>query len=618
MKTLLIILLLSINAIAADKPNVIFILADDLGITDTTLGGSKYYQTPNFERLTARGIYFTNAYTASPLCSPTRASILTGQSPARNGITAPTSHGPEVILKAAISKKANVGARQIGTSSATRLSTEHETLGKVFKKAGYKTAHFGKWHLGKEPYSPFEHGFDIDLPHWPGPGPAGSYVAPWKFKNFKENYPKEHIEDRMGDEIVKFLEENKEKPFFVNYWQFSVHGPFDAKEELIQKYRKTLDPKNPQNCPTYAAMVQSFDDNLGKILDTLDRLKLSENTIIVFYSDNGGNMYNLVDGTTATSNAPYRGGKASHYDGGIRVPAAVVWPGQTQKGIKSDALIQSEDIYKSLLEMTGLECPQNQGQDSISFVPVLKGKKGARTSVITYFPHQPRVPDVLPPSVAIRQGDWKLIRVFHDDQNQNHRYELYNVKKDVGERNNVADQNIEMVQELDKLIETFLVKTKAVVPIKNPAYKGTRPQKSKGWESVGYMNLSSKPEGFQVRSFGESPMTIQTYEKLNLKPGKYTFIYKIRSLSASGQTVFQWGSTAQSKKLELQDDGLWDEKSIPFTADKPIQSLKLQIASTQGVVHIEWMKILDESGKEVKLWNGMQTKKKKNVVKKKK
>ena len=618
MKYFLSFVLMLCSMSAAEKPNVILILADDLGIADTSIGGSKYYQTPNFEKLAGRGIYFTNAYTASPLCSPTRSSILTGMSPARTGITSPRCHLPVVTLKASVQKKANSATRQLGVDGVSRLDTKYETLGKVFKKAGYKTAHFGKWHLGKAPYSALEHGFDIDIPNWHGPGPAGSYVAPWKFPNFKENYPKEHIEDRMGDEIVKFLEQNKDKPFYINYWQFSVHGPFDAKEELIEKYRKTLDPKNPQNCPTYAAMVQSFDDNVGKVMNTLDRLGLSENTIIVFYSDNGGNMYNLVDGTTVTSNAPYRGGKASHYDGGIRVPAVVVWPGKTKTGIKSDALIQSEDIYKSLIEMAGLECPKNQGQDSISFVPVLKGEQGKRDAVFTYFPHSPRVPDVVPPSVTIRKGDWKLIRAFHDNMDQSHRYELYNVSKDVGERQNVAGQNPEIVKELDKRIEDFLVNTKAVVPEKNPSYKGQGIQKAKGWESVGYVNLSAKPEGFQIRSFGDNPMTIQTYEKLNIKPGEYTFQYKIRSLSATGKTSLQWGDTKDVKFSNLTDTGLWEEKSFEFTAESPVKQLKLQIASSQGVTHIEWMKLLDNTGNEVKSWSGIQAKKKKVAKNKKK
>ena len=197
-------------------------------------------------------------------------------------------------------------------------------------------------------------------------------------------------------------------------------------------------------------------------------------------------------------------------------------------------------------------------------------------------------------------------------------YELYNVSKDVGERNNVASQNPEVVKELDRRIEDFLVNTKAVVPERNPSYKGQGIQKAKGWQSVGYVNLSAKPEGFQVRSFGETPMTIQTYEKLNIKQGKYTFKYKIRSLSATGKTSLQWGSTKDVKVSKLTDAGLWEEKNIEFTAEGPIKELKFQIASSQGVTHIEWMKILDSEGKEIKSWSGVQEKKKKVVKKVKK
>ncbi|MCM8532678.1 MAG: sulfatase [Lentisphaeraceae bacterium] len=623
MRHLLILALLCSSALCANKPNVILILADDLGITDTTVGGSKYYQTPNFEKLAARGVYFTNAYTASPLCSPTRASILTGQSPARNGITTPNCHGPEVILEASVDAKTGLTKRQVGTNSATRLDTKHETLGKVFKKAGYKTAHFGKWHLGKAPYSPLQHGFDIDLPHWAGPGPAGSYVAPWKFKNFKENYPKEHIEDRMGDEVVKFLEANKDEPFFINYWQFSVHGPFDAKEELIQKYRKTLDPQNPQNCPTYAAMIESFDDNIGKVLNALDRLNLAKDTIIVFYSDNGGNMYNFVDGTTVTSNAPFRGGKASMYEGGVKVPAVVVWPGKTKAGSTSHELIQSEDLYKTILEMTGLETPIDQGQDSISFVPVLKGGVGERKAVYTYFPHSPRVPDVLPPSVAVRQGDWKLIRLFHDNPDQSHRFELYNLKEDIGERQNVTSEKPELVRSLDKLIDGFLIDTQAVTPLKNPNYKGLKPQNAKGWQSIGYVNLSAKPEGFQIRSFGETPMKIQTTGKLNVKAGDYRLVVKLRSLSARGQATLSWSESQsrdlqKSTSLDIVDDGLWHEHTFDVSSADDIEKFQLQPADTQGVVHIEWLKLITKDGRAIKEWSGVQAKAAKKPKKPKK
>ena len=217
-------------------------------------------------------------------------------------------------------------------TSVTRLSTEYYTLPEALRDGGYATGHFGKWHLGHEPYSPLQHGFDVDIPHWPGPGPAGSYVAPWKFPDFDPDTPSEHIEDRMATEAVAFLQQHRNQPFFLNYWMFSVHAPFDAKKNLIDKYRTKVDPRDPQRCPTYAAMVESMDDAVGTLLDAIDRLGLTERTIIVLASDNGGNMYNEVEGERPTSNSPLRGGKATMYEGGVRGPCVVVWPGVVERG----------------------------------------------------------------------------------------------------------------------------------------------------------------------------------------------------------------------------------------------------------------------------------------------
>jgi arylsulfatase A-like enzyme len=461
------------SAHASDRPNVVFILADDLGWSDTTLHGTtQFYQTPNIQRLAARGMMFTRAYSASPLCSPTRSAILTGLSPARTGITNPNCHRPELVLKAKAGSKAPKNKHSIQPVPVTRLKTDYPTIAKSLKRAGYATGHFGKWHLGREPYSPLQHGFDVDVPHWPGPGPAGSFVAPWKFDNFDHDpdVPDQHIEDRMASEAVSFIEQHKDEPFFLNYWMFSVHAPFDAKEELIEKYRKTVDPKNPQRCPTYAAMIESMDDAVGTLLDTLDRLKLTDNTIIIFTSDNGGNMYNRVEGESPTSNAPLKGGKASMFEGGTRVPLVVAWPELTQPATTNDTIVQSEDFYPTLLGGLGLEPEPNQQFDGVSFLPSLKGEPISREAVFQYFPHDPPVPDWIPPSISVHQGDWKLIRVFHAGQDGGHRYHLFNLVNDIGENENLAEANPEMVARLDSLITEFLNETNAVTPIANPNF----------------------------------------------------------------------------------------------------------------------------------------------------
>jgi arylsulfatase A-like enzyme len=468
-------------AASPEKMNVIFILADDLGWSDCTLyGNTKLYQTPNLDRLAKRGITFTRAYSASPLCSPTRASIMTGQTPARSGHTAPVHHTADVRMKASVMGKAPAGDKAIQCQSASRLDTNLPTLGKLIKAGGYSTAHFGKWHLGSEPFSPLEHGFDVDIPHWPGPGPAGSFVAPWKFRDFKENYPNEHIEDRMADEAVKWLRSvDKEKPFYMNYWQFSVHAPFNAKEELVEYYRGKVDTTQAQRSSTYAAMVHSLDDAIGKLLDEVDRLGIADRTAIIFTSDNGGNMYNHLPETTkdgtgytsfATSNAPLRGGKATMFEGGFRVPCVVVWPGVTRPETRTGVMIQTTDFYPTILNQLGISLPENHKIDGYDITPALSGKKWNRKPMFTFFPHAPKVPDWLPGSVAVHEGDWKLIRMFHQGENGAHGYMLFNLKEDIGEQHNLASGYPKRVKQMDLLIENHLKDAGAVVPIPNPAF----------------------------------------------------------------------------------------------------------------------------------------------------
>jgi arylsulfatase A-like enzyme len=251
---------------------------------------------------------------------------------------------------------------------------------------------------------------------------------------------------------------------------FSVHAPFDAKKALIEKHRARVNPADPQRSSTYAAMVESMDDAIGTLLDTLDRLKLAERTIIIFTSDNGGNMYDRVDGTTPTSNAPLRGGKATMFEGGTRVPCVVVWPGITTAGTRSSAIVQSEDYYPTLLSGLGLKPATDQKFDGASILPALKGEPLDGKTVFQYFPHDPGVRDWLPPAVSVHRGDWKLIRIFHGGEKGADRHLLFNLRDDLSEKTDLAARKPEIVSELDALIEKFLADTKAVVPVVNPAF----------------------------------------------------------------------------------------------------------------------------------------------------
>jgi len=258
-----------------------------------------------------------------------------------------------------------------------------------------------------------------------------------------------------------------------------VHAPFNAKESLVKYYRTKTDLNDLQHSPTYAAMVHSLDQAVGRLLDEIDRLGISEKTAIIFFSDNGGNMYDgIVDSlpsgekflTSPTSNRPLRGGKATMYEGGVRVPCVVVWPGITTPGTQTDVAIQSTDFYPTILNQLNIDLPENYSIDGFDITPALKQNSFKRGPIFTYFPHNPKVPDWLPPSVAVHSGDWKLIRIFHQGADFAHDYQLYNLRWDIGEASNLAVVYPEKVEELDKLIETHLNDARTVVPLPNPRF----------------------------------------------------------------------------------------------------------------------------------------------------
>lgn len=595
------------------RPNIIFILADDLGAHDVGCFGSTFHETPNIDRLAARGAKLTQAYAASPLCSPTRSSILTGLYPARIGITAPVCHLPAVQLEKRL-EKGSPNAKVLPADSLTRLKPEYFTLAEALKEAGYATAHFGKWHLGHnlpqrkdDRYEPKDQGFDFDFPHTPAaPGPGGGYLAPWKFiKNPSLEAPAgTHIEDRMAEEAAKYIREHKDRPFLLNYWAFSVHSPWNARKDYIEHFQKNADETKPQHNALYAAMVKSLDDGVGRLLAAVDEAGIADRTIIVFFSDNGGYAYppkatdpGGFENLPATSNDPLKSGKASLYEGGTREPCIVSWPGRVKAGTVNDALLQSVDWHPTLLAMCGLTPRAEAHFDGVDQTPALLGKGPVRDRIFCHFPHgSARQAEIMPgflPGTYVRQGDWKLIRFFADGDDGGDRFELYHLKEDPGETRNLAAEQPERVRELNGLISGFLRDTDAVIPVRNPdfgrvaAIPGDPLQgwKARGCEAVvkeGIVTVTGSNHApfLGVAAGGHGPVTVR---------------FRARC-AAGGDGRIEWISQAanaagtNSVPFSLQA-GDWQVPSIPVPADGAISILRIHLPARNQPVSVDWIEL---------------------------
>jgi len=466
---------------AKEKPNVLFIMIDDLGWKDVGFMGSTFYETPNVDAIAANGMRFMSAYTAAPLCAATRTSIMSGTWPARNGLTGASGHVEEIRYHASLQKKSAPDRKALGVKECTRLKPEYYTMAEAFHDAGYTTAHIGKWHMGTAPSDPLSQGFDIDIPHTnaPSPLPEG-WFAPWPVWE-GEGEEGDHLEDRMAEEAVKFIKEHNPqktgKPFLLDYWAFSVHSPWKAKQEIIDKYEKKANYYEGQHTAVYAAMVEIMDQAVGRLMTSLEEEGLIDNTIVIFYSDNGGwfksaKKYvhpDYVDVPMGT-NYPLRDGKASIYEGGTRVPLAISWPGHIEPGtVNHDAIVSSVDMYPTLIDLCGIKPNKHAILDGSSIKPALMGQEFLHDEIYCHFPHYiPATGNV--PSTYVRKGDWKLIRHYHDNPDQTHRYELYNLHNDIGEMSNLAASLPEKVKELDQMIDLHLAETEAVFPIANPDY----------------------------------------------------------------------------------------------------------------------------------------------------
>jgi len=462
----------------AAPPNIVFFLADDLGYRDLGCYGSTFYETPHLDRLASQGARFTNAYAACPVCSPTRAAVLTGRYPTRAGVT--DYINPEGRNQP---EQWNRNTRLLPAPYKDRLALEEFTLAEAFHAAGYATMHAGKWHLGPEGFYPENQGFDVNRGGIEHGGPYGGkrYFSPYNNPRLSDGPPGEHLPDRLASEVARFIGEHRDQPFFVYFPFYSVHTPLMARDDLRKKYeakRARLgleekfgregerDVRLVQEHAVYAGMVEALDQAVGKVLGALDDLGLSDRTIVVFTSDNGG--LSTSEGWP-TSNYPLRAGKGWLYEGGVREPLLVRWPGAVKPGAVIDDPVISVDFYPTFLEAAGVASPAGRHLDGVSLVGLLKGGPPlpART-LYWHYPHYGNQGGA--PGGAVREGRWKLVEWFEDQS-----IELYDLEHDLAEQHNLAGDHPEIAEKLRDKLHAWQRETGAVFPTPNVKYDPSRP-----------------------------------------------------------------------------------------------------------------------------------------------
>ncbi len=448
---------LATPALAADtkRPNVVVILMDDLGWADLGYSGSRYYQTPNIDRLASQGMRFTQAYAACPVCSPTRAALLTGKYPARLHLTD--------FIPGEIDRRKH---RMLRPEFHQELPLEEVTLAEMLADAGYATAAIGKWHLGAAGFEPERHGFEIAIGGFER-GSVASFFTPYlkdgrQLPGLKDPPAGEYITERLTTEAERFLEQHVDDPFLLYLSHYAVHTPLQAREEVIAKYAAIKPPAWQRN-PVFAAMVESMDDSVGRVLRKLDELKLADNTLVVFTSDNGGLATSgMPTNLPATNNAPLREGKGYLYEGGIRVPMTVRWPAKIKPGTICEVPTSTIDLFPTICAACNIAVPQSI--DGVSILPLLEGEQSlAREMLYWHYPHYS--PQGGKAGGAIRRGHYKLIEYY-----DNGRRELYNLANDLGEAQNLVDREPDIAARLAAQLASWRESVGAQMPTHNPGY----------------------------------------------------------------------------------------------------------------------------------------------------
>lgn len=455
------------------RPNIVFILIDDMGWKDLGCTGSTFYETPRIDALAKEGMQFTCAYAACPVCSPSRAAILTGQYPARIGLTNYIGGDSDGLL--------------LPPPYVKHLPKSLPNLARALHRYGYQTWHIGKWHLGQKPFWPTEQGFDVNIAGCAAGHPE-TYFSPYRIPTLPDGPDGEYLTDRLTDEAINLLKNrDPSRPFYLNLWHYAVHVPIESPPALVKKYQAkahrlgldrqvalipgeyfpTLQKRKErvqrrviQSDPAYAAMIENLDTNVGRLLQTLDDLHLTDSTIVIFTSDNGGLA--TAEGSP-TSNLPLQDGKGWVYEGGLRVPLIVRWPGVVKQNSKCATPVIGVDFFPTLLHC--LRIPQPRGViDGVSIMPLLKQTGDLQPrDLFWHYPHYGNQGGT--PAAVVRSGNFKLIEFFED-----HRDELYDLKNDPGELGDLAGQRPAMVKAMKKKLDDWLDAVGAKFPTPNPAF----------------------------------------------------------------------------------------------------------------------------------------------------
>ncbi|MEA2067676.1 MAG: sulfatase [Verrucomicrobiota bacterium] len=592
MKTMsLIATVLLACAAQAAPPNFLVILLDDAGWNDLGFTGNTFIETPNMDRLAGQGMRFPTAYATHPFCAPSRQSMITGQWPARTAwMQRSETDRPDA-------PRGGPAFATAGAATWTHRRPEFTSLAEALKSAGYATAHIGKWHFGIHAHdiSPESEGFDLNFGGDNEVGAVKNHFSPYEgLPGNVQSKPGEYLTDRLTDETITFIRENKDRPFYVQLWHYAPHTPIQAPEAIVQKYRKKRKRVGDDSLnPTYAAMIDCVDQGVGRILKTLDELGLGENTVILLTSDNGG--VESLGSVPVTSMAPMRGHKGLIYDGGVREPMAIYWPGKTRPGSISEQRVGMIDFYPTILDMANVALPKDQPVDGKSLVPLLATGEQPELNARALFWYNVTnglEPDgtMFQPVAAVRKGSWRLVKNFGRP------LELYNLDADPSESVNRARQEPERAKTLELLLDGWMKDTGVIAPTKNPFYdpEFVVPRQvdvlpdgavvSKvwklgssdcGWRAARMMKTSFVDDAMRMQATGVYP-EIQTKDVVGLPAGCYAIQLELR-VPTSGRIRFSWKGDKDKGVVEFfpQRDGEWHTLTGLFEAKEPLAALRL-------------------------------------------